>query len=78
MKIRNKQEIAAFSEAVDRCARNVWLVAPDGERFDLKSERGLCKGLARLIEDEKEEMELFADGHEDEMILMDLYRRLSA
>ena len=78
MKIRSMKEIAEFNEAVERCSRNVWLVAPNGERFDLKSERGLCRGLARLIEDDREEMELFTEGYEDEMIMMDLYRRLTA
>ncbi len=78
MKIRSMREIEAFNEALDRCTRNVWLVAPDGERFNLKSERERCRGLARLIEDENEELELFADGYEDEFIMMELYRRLSA
>ena len=75
MMIRTKQDIHAFEKAIDRCNNSVWLVSPEGEQYDLKSDMERYLGIARLIQDQKNEMELFAATYADEMIMMDFYRR---
>jgi hypothetical protein len=78
MKITNKREVEAFQKAIDECKGKVWLVAPDGRRYDLKSDIERYLGIASLISDNGEEMELFTSDYNDEMIMMNLYGELTA
>ena len=78
MKIRTHQDMEAFRAALDKCSRTVWLIGPDGEQYDLKSDRELRQGLERLTEDDAEVMELFASNYADEMVMMDFYSHHAA
>lgn len=75
MMIRTEKDAASFEEAVNSCRRVVWLVAPDGKQFNLKSEQDRQAGIAMLLKDKFGEMEIFASCPEDEMIMMDFYGR---
>ena len=78
MKITNKQQVEAFQNAIDQCSGKVWLVSPEGKQYDLKSDTERYLGLASLISENGEEMELFTSDYNDEMIMMDLYGKLTA
>ncbi len=78
MKIRTKQEVEEFQNAVNQCSGKVWLVAPNGKQYDLKSDVQQYLGIASLIGEGSEDMELFTSDFNDEMIMMDVYGRLSA
>jgi hypothetical protein len=78
MKIRTHQDMEAFKDAIEKCSRTVWLIGPDGEQYDLKSDRELRQGLERLTEDDAEVMELFASNYADEMVMMDFYSHHAA
>ena len=75
MKIRTQQDLDAFKAALDRCSRTVWLIGPDGEQYDLKSDRELRQGLVRLTKEDAEDMELFTSNYADEMVMMEYYSR---
>ena len=78
MKIRTHQDMEAFKDAIEKCSRTVWLIGPDGEQYDLKSDRELRQGLERLTEDDAEVMERFASNYADEMVMMDFYSHHAA
>ena len=67
MRIRSEKDIAAFKNALDKCVRTVWLVAPNGEQINLKTASGQYEGISRLVKDKNEELELFTSCYEDEM-----------
>lgn len=67
MRIRSEKDIAAFRNAIEKCTRTVWLVAPDGEQINLKTVSGQNEGISRLVKDKYEELELFTSCYEDEM-----------
>jgi hypothetical protein len=67
MRIRSDKDIAAFRSAIEKCTRAVWLVAPNGEQINLKTASGQYEGIARLLKDKSEELELFTSCYEDEM-----------
>ena len=75
MKIRTQQDIEAFMAALARCSRTVWLIGPNGEQYDLKSDWELHQGIDRLTEDGSEAMELFTSNYPDEMVMMEFYSR---
>ncbi len=75
MKIRTQQDIEALQAALNRCSRTVWLIGPDGEQYDLKSDRELHQGIDRLTGDDSEAMELFTSNYADEMVMMEFYSR---
>ena len=78
MKITTKQEVEAFQNAIDQCSGKVWLVAPNGKQYDLKSDVERYLGIASLISENGEDMELFTSDYNDDMIMMELYGKLSA
>ncbi len=71
MRIRSDRDIAAFRRAIEKCTRVVWLVAPNGERINLKTASGQYEGISRLLKDRFEELELFTSCYEDEMEIFD-------
>jgi hypothetical protein len=73
MMIRTEKDVASFEEAVNSCRRTVWLVAPNGKQFNLKSVKERYDGIAMLLRDRFGEMEIFTSCPEDEMIMMEFY-----
>ncbi len=76
MTIRTNNEIKMFEDAINHCRKPVWLITPDGEKYDLKTPAGRCLGIACLVNaKDYEDPELFASCYEDEMVFFDFFRR---
>ena len=74
MKIRTRQDIEAFQTAVDQCTNTVWLMSASGEQYNMKNDKEWGKGLSRLLNDEKDEVEIYASNYHDESVMMNFYR----
>ncbi len=61
MKLKNITEIEDFIDAVDSCKRNVWLESPEGDKYNLKSKFSQYLGLAALLSEKGEFLELYCD-----------------
>ena len=75
MKIRTRQDIEAFQTAVDQCTNTVWLMSASGEQYNMKNDKEWGKGLSRLLNDDKDEMEIYASNYHDESVMMNFYRQ---
>ena len=74
MKINNEKELSLFERTINECRRNVWLVTPAGEKFNLKEPVGRYRGVAEILNCRGlNEPELFAECREDEMNLLGFY-----
>jgi len=73
MKIRTKKDIEDFQAAIDECRNTVWLVSAKGEQYNMKSDREWPLGIARLLKDDREEMEIYACNFHDESVMMGFY-----
>ena len=71
MTISSKAEVEKLQETLRQCGGDVWIENIRGERVDLKDELGFFEGVAKLIENNDGEYELFARRSEDECRLMD-------
>lgn len=71
MKLRTENDIESFKQAIGKCSNSVWLESVHGEKYDLKSTMSQYLGIAALLQDENEELELFANNTRDQYILMD-------
>ncbi len=78
MTIRNAQQLHVLENAIDNCSHSVWLESVQGDRYDMKDEQSRTEGLGRLMSDSNEELGLFANAREDEVILMHAVRQLIA
>ena len=74
MKIRTKQDVEAFQKAIDQCKNTVWLMSAKGEQYNMKSDRDWRKGLSRLLNDDQDELEIYASNYHDESVMMNFYR----
>ena len=74
MKIRTKQDVEAFQKAIDQCRNTVWLMSAKGEQYNMKSDRDWRKGLSRLLNDDQDELEIYASNYHDESVMMNFYR----
>lgn len=74
MKIRTIQDINELRAAVDECTNTVWLTSARGEQYNMKSEKDWEVGISRLLNDEHDEMEIYASNFHDEAVMMDFYR----
>ncbi len=71
MTISSKAEVEKLQETLRQCGGDVWIENIRGERVDLKDDLGFFQGVAKLIENDDGEYELFARRSEDECRLMD-------
>lgn len=69
MKIRDIKSINALKAAIEQCTGYVWLESIYGDHYDMKSELSQYVGMAALLHDENEVLELFASQPEDRAIL---------
>lgn len=66
--------VEAFQEAINRCSGSVWLEdKTNGDKLDLKSTFSQYLAIGRLIEDQNENLELFARNREDEQIILEFF-----
>lgn len=73
MRIQTRKQIEALQSALDQCRMPVWLISSAGEQFNLKKDDECYMGIARLLRDKNEDLELFTSIPHDEMIMMNFY-----
>ena len=67
MKLQNIQEVEEFRKVVHQCKGRVYLESLEGDIFNL---------LGRLLSEQGDNLELFADSKEDEALLLNFLGRL--
>ena len=67
MKITNIEEIEGFIEAVNKCKGDVWLISPNDDRYNLRSNFTRYIALGALLSEDGDNLELFCDCKEDEV-----------
>lgn len=74
MKIHNIREVEEFTKAVDSCKGDVYLISQYGDKYNLKSKLSQYVGVAALIGEHGEELELFCDCKSDEVNFLSLFK----
>ena len=69
MKLTNIKQVEDFIAAVNRAHSNVWLVSPQGDRYNMKSALSQYIALGALLGQHGDELELFCDSKQDEGIV---------
>ena len=66
MKFTTAEQIDLFVKAIDECKRDVYLRSIYGDVYNLKSRLSQYLGLAALLSEHGDELELFCSSREDE------------
>ena len=66
MKLTNIKQVEDFIAAVNRAHSNVWLVSPQGDRYNMKSALSQYIALGALLGQHGDELELFCSDSSDE------------
>ena len=66
MKFNNSAQIDKFLAAVDTCEKDVYLKSPYGDVYNLKSRLSQYLGVAALLSEHGDELELWCISKEDE------------
>lgn len=66
MKLVNIKEVEQFRKVVHECEGDVYLKSTEGDVFNLKSAMSEYIALGRLLSEQGDSLELFADRREDE------------
>ena len=61
MRLRSEADVQQFLDAVNQCGGDVYLKSPEGDIFNLKSSMSRYIAIGRLIEEQGDTLELFAD-----------------
>ena len=64
MKLQNIQEVEEFRKVVHQCKGRVYLESLEGDIFNLKSAMSEYVALGRLLSEQGDSLELFADSNE--------------
>ena len=64
MRLRSEADVQQFLDAVNQCGGDVYLKSPEGDIFNLKSSMSRYIAIGRLIEEQGDTLELFADRKE--------------
>ena len=70
MKLKNIHEVEDFRKVIHQCKNNVYLKSQEGDVFNLKSAMSEYIALGRLLSEQGDSLELFADSREDEALLL--------
>lgn len=70
MKLKNINDVNAFTKVIDECVGDVWLESIYGDKYQLKSKLSQYVAIDALLKDENESLELFAATQEDRMRLV--------
>lgn len=70
MKLRNIKDVKKFISVLDECQRDVYLKSPEGDVFNLKSSLSQYIAIGRLLEENGDSLEMFADDPADEALLI--------
>lgn len=76
MKLSNITDVQKFTAAVNACQGDVYLKSVEGDVFNLKSSLSQYIAVGRLIEESGDNLELFAQTREDEMLLLNMLSEL--
>ena len=76
MRLHSEADIQEFLNTVASCEGDVYLKSPEGDIFNLKSSMSRYIAIGRLIEEQGDSLELFADRKEDQALLMPLVEDL--
>lgn len=71
MKLTNIKQVEDFIAAVNRAHSNVWLVSPQGDRYNMKSALSQYIALGALLGQHGDELELFCDSKQDEGLFIE-------
>lgn len=77
MKLINIQEVEQFRGVIHQCKGNVYLKSQEGDIFNLKSAMSEYIALGRLLSEQGDSLELFADLREDEALLLGFLHELA-
>ena len=72
MKLTNVKDVQKFIEVVNSCESDVYLKSVEGDVFNLKSSLSQYIAVGRLLEENGDTLELFAQTREDEAKLLAL------
>ena len=76
MKLTNIKDVQKFIATVNACESDVYLKSVEGDVFNLKSSLSQYIAIGRLIEESGDNLELFAQTREDELILLNMLTEL--
>lgn len=76
MKLVNIHEVEEFRKVIHECEGNVLLKSQEGDVFNLKSAMSEYIALGRLLGEQGDSLELFADRREDEARLLNFLNHL--
>ena len=76
MKLQNIHEVEDFRKVIHQCKDDVFLKSKEGDVFNLKSAMSEYVALGRLLSEQGDSLELFADSKEDEALLLNFLGRL--
>ena len=76
MKLSNITDVQKFTAAVNACQGDVYLKSIEGDVFNLKSSLSQYIAVGRLIEESGDNLELFAQTREDEVLLLNMLSEL--
>ena len=76
MKLSNIKDVQKFIEAVNACENDVYLKSVEGDVFNLKSSLSQYIAIGRLLEESGDNLELFAQTREDELVLLNMLGEL--
>lgn len=76
MKLTNVKDVQKFIEVVNSCEHDVYLKSVEGDVFNLKSSLSQYIAIGRLLEENGDSLELFAQTREDEARLMKMLMEL--
>lgn len=70
MRLTNVKDVQKFIAVIRACEHDVYLKSQEGDVFNLKSSMSQYIALGRLVEENGDMLELFADSKEDEARLI--------
>lgn len=76
MKLKNIKEVEQFRKVIHECEGDVYLKSQEGDVFNLKSALSEYIALGQLLGEQGDNLELFADKHEDEARLINFLTEL--
>ena len=76
MKLTNISQVEDFIAAVNRAHSNVWLVSPQGDRYNMKSALSQYIALGALLGQHGDELELFCDSKQDEGLFIEFFVKI--
>ena len=76
MKLKNVKDVEKFIQVINDCEHNVYLKSPEGDVFNLKSSLSQYIAIGRLLDENGDMLELFADSRNDEARLLQFLSEL--